>query len=1108
MRDSSGWRGALAREMRHQSFPEDVMPCEEFLQVELGLYFMTRHLAGEPVGALQALLSGYVRPSEDLSAVTRRVRHRMGDVARRGYWRRLLNQYMRIPDAWRAFDRTDDPTRRVNDHTVFAPRPSSFCLGREQAYPAALADPLIYTPTPTYPAAQPGERYTFQASGKTHHVQFPSVLPLVVPIEPIRPQTARVRQPWTISFDKDLATTAAWVDEQLATRPDITNRNFTKRLTADMRFNTVDPASVELIDRPADFTLDGVEHFVGLMNSGKTTLADLITINRVRDHDDRVGLVVSSVGDVFAKVSFLRALGINAVPLIGRSSRGEHAARYWRTMVEEAENLIPDEFAPADAAAVYANTSCLLEPFRQHHQPDWAPLDPDETPCRGRLREADTERSSAYDCPLLSVCPAQKAHREIAAAQVWVTTPQCLITSKAEPATVSMRWFEAAQHHLDLLVIDEADAVQQVLDSKFVQTEQLVAADKGWTHRMIAHTNSGLDQQSMAPVVDADVTRWQEGLQIHEQAVFALNRLALTPSGQPLKDLLGDATFTAHSLLRQVARTLFGLPKRVDGDKVIEDLADDFYREHLQDFAERPENADGHGLTAVAEQLTRQRRDDDAVAAAIDEWIDAHVSTQHVTPAQLEHDRNLLRLVIEAATWAARITTTFFEMATIYPSVRARLRLPDEETFWLDQPPRDYRPLVPEAPMGNILALRWAANRNGGASLQLLWVHGVGRWLLHHAHDLLSDEGVDGPHVILTSATSWAPGSSFYHIPITPTAVLRQPDADQAALMTSTMTVKAARTGTDDAIFVSGQFGQRRADALRQMVTALCEPVDGRHRSIVDELRAGLPADRQQLLFVVLSGREASQVSDHVNNRTPLRARNVVPDAADPGKDGILRRLVGGFGKSPSDILVAAEMSIQRGYNILNSNDTAALGAVIYLTRSHPPPFDLAFPLSMVSQLALGYLQDPPVALPGDIADTARQMRNAARGMWFDVIGRPIQFRNLDPRYRSAFVANNLVPMSQTIGRSIRGNQPTKVLLCDAAFAERLATKDSAPDTQRTSLVVATDLLLSQLLTDPGPDACDEDRRLYAINTAVWGLMGHLVRTNHPLGSRRKTSHG
>jgi hypothetical protein len=493
------------------------------------------------------------------------------------------------------------------------------------------------------------------------------------------------------------------------------------------------------------------------------------------------------------------------------------------------------------------------------------------------------------------------------------------------------------------------------------------------------------------------------------------------------------------------------------------------------------------------------------VRSALDRWIDASATASAVKSGSLGRNRGLLRLVVEAAIWSRGITTTFFEMVTLYPSVRDRLQLPDEETFWLDQPPRDYRPLVPEAPMGNILALRWAASRGGGASLQLLWVHGVGRWLLHHAHDLLACEGIEGPHVILTSATSWLPGSSFYHIPIMPTAVLRQKKEDRDALMDSTMVVRPARIGGDgDPIFVSGRQGEARFDALRQMVTALCDPVGGRQRSVIDELRAQLPAGRQQILFVVLSGLEARVVSEAINHRTPYTARHVVPDASDPGEAGILRRLVGGFGKGTDDILVAAEMSIQRGYNILNDADTAALGAVVYLTRSHPPPSVLQFPLSLVCQMAMDRLQHPSLVAAGQAAAVARQLRSDARYLWFGVIGRPVHFRTIGDRFRTAFVANNLVPMSQTIGRTIRGNQPTRVVLSDAAFAERLATDDSAPDTPRTSLIVATDALLTGLLAPPAPGASPDQLRAHAINEAVWLLLGHLVCTNDPLGSRKQ----
>jgi aminoglycoside phosphotransferase len=150
-------------------------------------------------------------------------------------------------------------------------------------------------------------------------------------------------------------------------------------------------------------------------------------------------------------------------------------------------------------------------------------------------------------------------------------------------------------------------------------------------------------------------------------------------------------------------------------------------------------------------------------------------------------------------------------------------------------------------------------------------------------------------------------------------------------------------------------------------------------------------------------------------------------------------------------------------------------------------------------------LLDPPQVISGQAADAVNQLRNEARQLWFGIIGRPVRFRTLDrERYRTAFVANNLVPMSQTIGRSIRGNQPTRVLLCDAAFAERLASEDEAPDTARTSLVVATDEFLTRLLAPPPREAPSGEHLGHAINKATWDLLGHLIRNNDPLGSLRK----
>jgi hypothetical protein len=429
------------------------------------------------------------------------------------------------------------------------------------------------------------------------------------------------------------------------------------------------------------------------------------------------------------------------------------------------------------------------------------------------------------------------------------------------------------------------------------------------------------------------------------------------------------------------------------------------------------------------------------------------------------------------------------------------LPLDGEDAFWRQQPPRDYQPLIPEAPMGNLLALQWLPNRKGDTgALRVMWVRGIGRWLLHHMHDLLEPEGIQGPHVILTSATSWAPGSSFYHIPIPPSAVLREPPEDRRALAQSKLWFRRSLRPDGKPIAVSGRRGIERDDSLRQLVSGICMPRPGAAVSLLEQIRNDLDEDRQQVLFVVLSGAEAKLVADHINLRTPYRARNVTPDADDPGQFGIHRRMITKFPESGDDILVAAEMAIQRGYNILNANRTAALGAVFYLARIHPPPTDPKFPLSLINQRAMGYLLQPATA-SSSISDAAQELGNRARADWYNLMSRPVFFRRLDDRFeRPAFVANALVPMGQTIGRSIRGHQPTHVILADAAFAPRHADPtERAPDTVRTSLIVAADQHLSRLLARPATNAPPDKIRDHAIAEAVWGLLGDLFR-NRDMG--------
>lgn len=1100
MRDHSSWCQELVDELKDSDvLPVGRLSARDLVALELGLHFLHRHFEGEPIGALWPILSGYVIVEPELQPVVRRLRHRMGDMGRRGYWRLSLDHYRRLPVEVRGFTRTDDTTRKINDQTGFVPHRSSVCPQRFDYYEAALTDPVSYDLEPVRPQAEPDKLYTFLRRDKVEErVRIPKGIEVPPPPPALTLRRHRERDAWRISFEEDLAPVAVRFDSALAGKPEITNRNWVDRLDKIV-FCAVDNETGKLIEMPETFDIDGVEHIVGLMNSGKSTLADLMTGDRV-EKGYHVTLVVGSVTDVYAKVSFLRSVGIDAVPLVGKNSRTEHAARYWRSTLATSPSVFPTD---DDPAADFVNTICLLDPVRETNHPEWAPLSPENFPCRNALRSTDGE-NKIHDCPLLAVCPHQETERRIAHAQVWVTTAPGLVASRAEPSEGKMRWLEACQHHSDLIIIDEADNVQQDLDDRFVQYETLVAPGEGWTDRTTISKVNGFDRIGRLQLRDRNVIRFNDYDRIHQRAIDKLYELVLNDQG--LYEVIGKAPFTGFSLLLQVARMMHGLPlKRMDDNAALEDAADDFFRQHLEVFTEGI-------LTAVPEQLAQMVAalqadipDEDAIDEAINDWL-----MEHAPPGQQAHVRAnvaMLTMLFQAGFWASRITTSFFEMSTLYPAVAESLPLDDEDTFWRQQPPRDYQPLIPEAPMGNLLALQWLPNRLGNTgALRILWIRGVGRWLLHHMHDLLEPEGIQGPHVILTSATSWAPGSSFYHIPIPPSAVLREPLEDRRALAQSKLWFrKSLRPDGKKPIAVSGRQGTERNDALRQLVSGICLPRPGAVVSLLEQVRADLDDDRKQVLFVVLSGAEAKLVAEHINLRTPYRARNVTPDANDPGQYGLHRRMITKFPESGDDILVAAEMAIQRGYNILNANRTAALGAVFYLARIHPPPTDPKFPLSLINQRAMAYLMDPAGGSSttplSSIAEAAKKLGNKARADWYNLMSRPVFFRRLDDRTeRPAFVANALVPMGQTIGRSIRGHQPTHVILTDAAFAPRHADPDErAPDTPRTSLIVAADQHLSRLLKEPANSASVEDIRDHAIAEAVWGLLGDLFR-NRDMG--------
>lgn len=329
MRDAESWMTDLLLEFNEsdledgdESIAAEILaelPLRDFLRLELGLHFLAEYFPNEPIGVLPPIMSGYLAVRDDLKPVVRKLRLLMDKMGRTAYWRHHLGQYARIRPDVRAFERTDDVTKILTDQTTFASKPTAYSPSRIDEYRKALASPVPYAMKQVFPPAEPGREYRFLSAEGGERVLLPPHLPVAgTPGAKLEPVAERTRDPLTISWSRDLHPTADWIDGELKGVPEVSNRDWAGRL-AKIRFKLVNEEAGELVSGADEFGIEGTVSIPGLTNSGKTTLFDVLAVNRVKDHDERVAFVVPATADSFAKVSLFGYLGFRAVPIIGQA---------------------------------------------------------------------------------------------------------------------------------------------------------------------------------------------------------------------------------------------------------------------------------------------------------------------------------------------------------------------------------------------------------------------------------------------------------------------------------------------------------------------------------------------------------------------------------------------------------------------------------------------------------------------------------------------------------------------------------------------------------------------------------------------------------------------
>ncbi|MFI1015380.1 hypothetical protein [Streptomyces sp. NPDC020965] len=781
-------------------------------------------------------------------------------------------------------------------------------------------------------------------------------------------------------------------------------------------------------------------------------------------------------------------------------------------------------------------------------------------------------------CPFWSGCPRHHSSRELVDAAVWVATSPSLVDSKVpNPQNREhIRYLELACRRSDLIVVDEADRVQMQLDRMFAPGIPLVGGgpdtrsflDEVNQHRIRELAGAGRIQLS-----DRDVENWSAAVNTTQAATDRL--VGMLVSEFDLRDWVRTGYFGAGRLQQRLLEERYPLPEDREGvdARTLGGPVEQHHRnrrrqldETLDAFRDNP-FGDRHPATTIGGELTGlmgellhtnyRERTRDRLRDVLRELLDLN---QFLEPGDEGRERysafraytekcsgpdperrTKLRTRAKGATSAKNRRTsplpedpedwlellmTRFEFALLlsalepklalinamWPRVASALNLGFNEMY---RRPPDYGPMVPEAPMGNVIGFQFLLEGGpdqGGArtgELRFFRCSGVGRELLRMMPDLPTVDGRPGTNVLLMSGSSWAGFSSRYHIPV-PVGIIIEPDPGELRRIAeqSVFRFEFIRYACDcraacecheraDAQRLSGEPIDQRADILRRMVTALGDDDSGASR-LGDELES-LPENRRHILLLVGSYEEAKVVADTLhtlNTRWRGRVYRLVSDDdpdAGTGSDEdeyhapVLRRGdVETLATTRAEILVAPLLAVERGHNILDLDRRhAAIGSIYFLARPNPRPDDLGLAVHAINDWIVrardGGEFDAWVQGEATLGLGARKVRDLARSEWSRVLARRMAWRALGKDDRQQVTWDLLVLIWQVIGRSVRGAVPTRVAFVDAAFAPRLAAGHpiGEPDVPESSLLHSIHAVLRPYFT-PGTDVPPDDRHIVA----------------------------
>lgn len=1025
MRHWNDWMQKLKPDLEYLDMETNEL--EMFLTIE---YCLTVHYdlcPQRPANDAWALLSGYFESDIHSNHYARKVssiaRPRARFIRTQESFKFWLAWYQSLNPEWRIYDFDIDG--------LCIPIQSSLAPNRHEIYKLAITKSSPFSER-NIQWATSGE-YTFDIRDSKGRIEKRSVRIPKEFEEIAEEDVARIPE-FTLKRDrlssiqitlKELRASAEWLQQE---DPDGDWINRYENRILNLRQVTAEGEYIET----DSLTIDKLFHLVGMVNAGKSTLIDLIIVAlSLRPKPLHITLMVNTVVEAIEKASYFRMLGFKSAPALGRD-RVSHRQKYGQAKTTILQpNVVFGERVIHDKSVSWLTGACAISARMDNGNT----IPTGQEPCRGLMDSKERQ----YSCPLLLRCSTHRATQDMLDSTIWIVTPASFLFSRAPMGFSSsdLHLLEAVYFHSDLLIIDEADRVQLQWDNQFAPINNLF----GRTDSLINELDVALNQSNRPDILsNTQVLRFRN--KARQVVSLTESTYALLLREKDIRDWCGNVPLTPTALFFQLAGDIaeqsFDKDENADNYQHLrETLYDDF-----KTYIRFPDSKEGSPFSDWVNDF-RQYNSTSNLHDSMSDWLISAKQLQWWHELDKATQYRLLRRFEFALLLKAMdkyLDEVLREIDWVAPvlgvNIQSYFRIPEEHTH-----------VIPDSPIGNLLGYHFLEQDN---VLRFMRCQGIGRWLLTNFHQLYYNiDDINGAHVLLTSATSWAKGSSFFHLIAPPNAVLELSQSDRTVITENSQYQFDNLHG--DLINISGSSLEYREKNLRVLVNRLTNTIGRLPSPLIKELKYWESKGvKRRILIVVGSYKDAQFVTNILNEHPDWqgRVRQMISD--DPQASTIInpsRTIARGKIQhlrdfDTADVLVAPLLAIQRGFNILDSAGGALLGSAFFLVRPLPVPDDFSQHLIGANAWAMRELYANNSFLPSPTSSNElpiRAFRNQAyRNQWIQrledsqsgMIGLPD-----DLLYELLW--NQMIVVWQTIGRLVRRGRPARVIFVDGAFMKQ-----------------------------------------------------------------------